>query len=272
MEHKILQTALGDIHYWTDCCNREKPWLVFLPGLSADHSLFDKQMEYFEGKYNLIVWDAPAHGLSRPFRYEFDLTTMADWLHSIFEKENVKSFVLTGQSLGGYIAQVYMDRYPNSCSGFVSIDSCSLSRKYYSAAELYLLKHTGWMYRAFPWKLLVEFGIWGTSSTQYGRSLMRKMWSVYQKEEYCELADFGSRIFAEAVQAKDEYPLSCPVLLLCGEKDMAGSAKSYNRRWTKAEGHPLVMLKGAGHNANTDAPDEVNRLIEEFVSSLPHKQ
>ena len=27
-------------------------------------------------------------------------------------------------------------------------------------------------------------------------------------------------------------------------------------------------LKGAGHNSNTDAPQEVNRLIREFVYSL----
>ena len=59
-----------------------------------------------------------------------------------------------------------------------------------------------------------------------------------------------------------------PVLLLCGEKDGAGSAKSYNRRWAKQDGHPLIWLKGAGHNSNTDAPEEVNRRIEAFLADL----
>ena len=49
---------------------------------------------------------------------------------------------------------------------------------------------------------------------------------------------------------------------------MAGSAKSYNRRWTKIDGRPLHWIAGAGHNANTDAPEEINALIEEFVRSL----
>ena len=70
---------------------------------------------------------------------------------------------------------------------------------------------------------------------------------------------------AEAVEEQSEYPIACPALLLCGTKDGAGSAKSYNRRWTRQDGHPLVWIKGAGHNANTDAPNEVNRLIEEFL-------
>lgn len=97
---------------------------------------------------------------------------------------------------------------------------------------------------------------------------MKNMWSVYGKVEYCELADHGYRITAEAVESKPEYPIRCPVLLLCGEKDAAGFVKRYNREWTKLDGHRLVWLEGAGHNSNTDAPEEVNRLIEEFVQSL----
>ena len=93
---------------------------------------------------------------------------------------------------------------------------------------------------SIPWKLLLEWGIVGTSTTPYGRDIMRKTWSVYRKEEYCDLADHGFRILAEAVEAKTEYPISCPGLLLCGEKDGAGSAKRYNRCWAKQDGYPLV--------------------------------
>ncbi|MBR5329614.1 MAG: alpha/beta hydrolase, partial [Firmicutes bacterium] len=150
----------------------------------------------------------------------------------------------------------------------VSIDSCPLSKKYYTRWELAFLKHTKGMYMSIPWKLLLKWGIWGTSTTKYGRNIMEKTWSVYSKREFCELADHGYRILAKAVKSKDAYPISCPVLLLCGEKDAAGSAKRYNKEWTKQEGHPLIWLKGAGHNSNTDVPDMVNHHIEDFIKSL----
>jgi len=35
----------------------------------------------------------------------------------------------------------------------------------------------------------------------------------------------------------------------------------------KQTGIPLELIKDAGHNANTDEPEIVNRLIEEFVES-----
>ena len=124
------------------------------------------------------------------------------------------------------------------------------------------------MYRSIPWKLLLKWGIWGTATTSYGRTLMEKIWSVYEKNEFCLLTAHGYRILAEAVEAKESYPLSCPVMLLCGEKDAAGSAKRYNREWTKHEGHKLIWLKGAGHNSNTDVPDEVNSIIEDFIHTL----
>ena len=94
------------------------------------------------------------------------------------------------------------------------------------------------------------------------------MWSGYEKEEYCSLTDHGFRIVAEAVEAKNAYPITCPVLLLCGEKDGAGSARWYNRQWSKQDGYKLVWLKGAGHNANTDAPDIVNHVIHEFITDM----
>ncbi len=61
LKESTYQTPCGTIHYWSSILNLDTTTLVFLPGLTADHRLFDKQVEYFDGKYNIIVWDAPAH-------------------------------------------------------------------------------------------------------------------------------------------------------------------------------------------------------------------
>ena len=36
----------------------------------------------------------------------------------------------------------------------------------------------------------------------------------------------------------------------------------YKKAWHRNAGIPLVWIEGAGHNANTDAPERVNELIE----------
>ena len=67
MVEKTYQTPCGTIHYWTNVSHPDEITLVFLPGLTADHRLFDKQIQHFKEKYNVVVWDAPAHALHGRF-------------------------------------------------------------------------------------------------------------------------------------------------------------------------------------------------------------
>lgn len=269
---KICKTSHGEIHYWVICSGEERAWLVFLPGLTADHRLFEKQMEGLGGQFNCLVWDAPAHGCSRPFDLGFSLDDMAKYLHKILRREGIARPVLIGQSLGGYISQVYMDLFPGEAAGFISIDSCSMHKRYYTGIELWLLKHTKWMYLSIPWRWLIRLGTRGNSETEYGQSVMKAMMEDYEKREYCALTTHGFRILAEAIEKRRAYRITCPVLLLCGEKDGAGSGKRYNRNWVRVEHHPFVWVPGAGHNSNADAPDFVNSQIRKFVLSLSEER
>ena len=259
----------GAVHYWTDCgAGADAQWLVFLPGLTADHTLFDAQMEHFSGKLNCLVWDAPAHGASRPFPLDFTMDDCARILHDILQAERIAGPVLVGQSLGGYVAQAFLDLFPGEAAGFVSIDSAPLKRKYYPMWEVKALRHTKWMYLAIPWGMLKPLGAWGASTTEQGRDGMRAFMDSYSKTEYCDLAAHGYRMLANAVEAERAYEPGCPVLLLCGEKDHAGDVKPFNRKWAAGEGFPLVWVPGAGHNSNVDKPVFVNEQIERFVEEL----
>ena len=266
MTEKTFETASGTIRYWTsEICPKRKT-LVFLPGLTADHHLFDKQIEAFEKEYNLFTWDAPGHAASRPFRLDFSLMDKATWLHEILKKEGISLPILIGQSMGGYVSQCFMQKYPGEAAGFISIDSAPLKRSYVTGVEIWLLKRTEPMYRAFPWSSLKKIGADGCATSEYGRRLMRSFLDSYTKDEYCKLAGHGMKLLAEAMEADLPYVIDCPVILICGEKDQAGSAKSYNRRWAKREGLPIHWIKNAGHNSNTDKPEEVNQIIRDFYS------
>ena len=81
MTENSYKTPCGCIHYFVNIIDKQKITLVFLPGLTADHRLFEKQTEYFEKKQNVFVWDAPSHALSRPFTNNYSLSDMAEWLY-----------------------------------------------------------------------------------------------------------------------------------------------------------------------------------------------
>ncbi len=271
MLEKIFETKNGPIHYWVNKdADRKSPQLVFLPGLTADHRLFEKQIEYFEDKFPLFVWDAPGHAASYPFDLSFNLEDKADWLDQILQTEGFDDPVIVGQSMGGYLGQMYAQFYGDRLRGLISIDSAPLKREYYTAAELWLLERMEPVYRYYPWKLLLKQGCSGVAETAYGRDLMHSIMMTYDGDQkrYAALSGHGFRMLAEAVKAKLPYDVKCPILLICGEKDHAGSTKRYNRAWHRKAGVPVEWIKDAGHNSNTDKPEEINGIIEKFVEKI----
>lgn len=265
MTERTFETSFGTIHYLVNEIRPDIRTLVFLPGLTADHHLFDQQTEAFGHEFNILTWDAPGHAASRPFKLDFSLMDQAVWLHEILKKEGITHPILIGQSMGGYVSQCFMERFPGEAAGFVSIDSAPLKREYVTGAEIRALKRTEPMYRAFPWKTLRRLVVNGCSETEYGRALMAQFIDAYTKDEYCRLAGHGMKMLAEAMEAELPYVIDCPAVLICGEKDRAGSVKRYNRRWAEKEGLPICWIRDAGHNSNTDKPEKVNQIIREFV-------
>jgi len=268
MKEKSYTTRCGEIHYWLSKPNNDQLMtLVFLPGLTADHRLFEKQLTFFETRFNIFVWDAPGHASSYPFDMSFTLADKAKWLDEILSLEGISAPVIVGQSMGGYVGQMYSQLFPEKLRGFVSIDSAPLQRHYMTKAEIWLLKHTEGMYRAYPWKALVKDGAKGCAETEYGRLLMTEIMNAYDNdhERYIKLVSHGYRILAEAIEADLPYTINCPAILICGEKDKAGSAKAYNKKWTKETEIPIYWIPNAGHNSNTDSPEEVNSVILKFL-------
>ena len=271
MDEKIYKTEPGDIHYYVNMSAGSAPTLVFLPGLTADHTLFDKQIEYFGSTYNILVWDAPGHSASRPFELRFELKDKARWLNEILKEENIESPVFVGQSMGGYVTQAFCQYYPGTLKGCVIIDSAPIQKSYYSRFDLYFTEHSESMYRLYPWKSLLKAGSKGVAETEDGRQNMYDMMSIYNKNEYCRLVGHGYRMLTGAIKADLPYTLTCPVQLICGKKDKAGLTKKYNEKWAAKTGYPITWIENAGHNSNADRPEEINAVIEDFAAALTRR-
>ena len=80
--------------------------------------------------------------------------------------------------------------------------------------------------------------------------------------------DLDGAQVAAAVEKNLPYEIKCPALLICGTQDHAGSCIRYNKAWHRNTKIPLMWIEGAGHNSNTDKPEQLNRLIDEFAANI----
>lgn len=263
MERKQFNTSNGSIAYWINKCPSEIT-LAFLHGLTADHTLFENQISHFWGCYNLICWDAPAHGHSRPYS-NFSYARAAENLKNILKREQIRNAVFIGQSMGGFIAQTYMKQYPNEVKGFVGIDTCPFGLDYYSRSDIWWLRQVEWMSMLFPYKLLVWSIAKSCTYTEMAYQNMLKALQPYSKKELCHLIGIG---YAGFIEENCNLEITCPTTLLVGEYDRTGKVRQYCDAWQKKTKFPIHIIPQAAHNSNYDNSEAVNQEIDIFLRTL----
>ena len=54
MQHKQILAQGGNVHYWIDKKDDGVDCIVFTHGVTADHTMFEKQIEFFSDKYSSL--------------------------------------------------------------------------------------------------------------------------------------------------------------------------------------------------------------------------
>ena len=227
MQHKTILTQGGIVHYWIARNKNVSDCIVFTHGVTADHTMFEKQIPYFSDNYAIILWDVPMHGLSRPYQ-QFTYQDTAEILHSILQKENIEKTFLVGMSMGGYPSQHFAAMYPDMVKGFVALDTTPLGFKYYSKSDLWWLKQVAPMAKCFTANLLRKSMAWSVSESRYSYQKMLSMLKPLSKAEIIQQMRIAYEYFI--VENKD-VEFSFPVLILVGEKDSTGKVKAYCKEW-----------------------------------------
>ena len=262
MEHKSVKSERGTTHYWINRnMNKNAKCIVFTHGLTANHMMFEKQVEYFTKEYTVITWDVPLHGESRPYN-NFSYENTAIELKAILDAEKICEVILVGMSMGGYPSQEFAARYPDKVIAFIGIDTTPFGLCYYSASDRWWLKQVGPIAKLFTDKMLRISMAKSVSKTRYAYNMILKMLKPLSKSDIIEQMCIAYGGFFDR---KESIHFNFPVLLLLGEYDKTGKVKQYCEAWSKKEGYPLHIIKGASHFSNADNYDDVNKEISNFI-------
>lgn len=268
MQHKMISAQGGTVHYWVSKKEGALDCIVFTHGVTADHTMFEKQISYFSDNFTMILWDVPMHGLSKPYR-RFSYRDTAEILHSILQEENIERTFLVGMSMGGYPSQHFADRYPDMVKGFVALDTTPLGLEYYSRSDLWWLKRAAPMAKCFTTGLLRKSMAWSVSESRYSYQKMLSMLKPLSKAVIIRQMRIAYEYF---IAENKDVDFSFPVLILVGDKDSTGKVKAYCKKWAEQTGYPLHFIKQAKHFANGDNPEQVNREIENFIIETVRQQ
>ena len=262
LKEESIKTQNGEIYYWlnknltcSDLC------IVFCHGLTADHTLFEKQIDFFASNYQILLWDIPLHGKSIPYK-NFTFDNVVSDLNEIIEKECTSKLVFVGQSGGGFISQAFINKYPDKVHGFVGVGTTPFGLKYYKKSELFWVKHFATIANLYPYSLYRKACSKQVAITPEAQDNMNQTLVRSGKKG---MLNATNAVYQEFLKIKESVQFPFPILLIYGEFDKVGLVAKYNQNWAAAINARLKVIKNASHNANYDNPVEFNHILEEYI-------
>ena len=247
-------------YYIDDAANKE--WLVFIHAAFVDHRMFEKQFDYFSGKYNLLAIDILGHGNSIHAKKGDKIEKMSDWVNRIFQKHDIPAAHFVGLSLGSVFIQDFANKYENkvlslACFGGYDINNFDIAKqKANSKSQIKMM-----MKALFSIKWFAKANKKISAYTSEAQTAFYDLNIRFKKSSLMYLARLQNLI--------NKYPnkqRKYKLLVGCGEHDIPTEIEIVNE-WAEYENCEKIIMKGAGHCVNMDVPQEFNIYLEKFLQN-----
>ena len=267
MQQFVWHTAYGDIAYWQNQPEDARETVVLLHGAAMNHAMFALQYQAWASRYRVLVWDMPMHGASRPFM-PVSMLQMARFLEDMAEHEGLSAVHVVGQSMGGMVAQYWAQIAPTRIKSLSLIDSIPLQPCYRSKIDAFALKTVPFFTKLSFKPQAIPRMAQKIATTVAAQNYVQQRFADLNKSELVAIM----QVLVEGINGATEMELKMPVQAIVGERDGLGKVKAYNEKWHQQERVPLHVIAGAGHNANMDAAEAVNEVLEAWIERASYQR
>lgn len=237
-------------------------WVVFLHGAGMDGRMFDQQIYAIPESFGIVSWDARGHGesiLRGPFHYGDMLADLDELIRTL----GADGLTLVGQSMGGNLAQSFIEGYPGIVDRLVLID-CTDNHGPLSLLERLGLSSTHLILNAYPWRLAVQQSARACNNKPQAIAYVKACLLSMGKKRFIEVMGF----WKQALKPDSSYRLPLPTLAFLGDGDQSGNiSKALTALARRDTNVRLVTVRNAKHNSNMDQPEKINTELVRFLGA-----
>lgn len=240
------------------------PLVVLVHGATMDHRMFDTQVDpLLEAGYRVMTMDLRGHGVSKPIGLvPVQVADLAEDVLALVEEVAADRFVVVGQSLGAYVAQDLVLRYPRRIVT-LGVIGATCTTAPISRAELFLLRSSLLWFRWWPYGHLQGLMVTSLAISPGVRAYAREAMGALSKQEFLVVWDAVTRV----PRPRSGYRIEHPLLLTHGDQDRTGTISRSAPAWAARDPRARYeVIPHARHNANQDNPAFFNRVLVEFLA------
>jgi 3-oxoadipate enol-lactonase len=269
-ETKTGTIKAGNLHVFYERTGKGDAILLLHAGLQ-DHNMWNEQVKFFSKEYEVITIDLPYHGKTSGTD---TLLLAQDLIKILLDSLRLNKVSIAGLSMGASITQDFIIAYPqrvnkailisSGLNGFEKIQAIDSVSSYWWPQFKQALKEKDTARAAAEFTRAWAEGI-------YRRADSLKS-PVSQQVYNTTLANLQLHKMENWPLLKNNPPaieklasIQVPVLIIDGDKDLpyiTDASQYLEKNISKAR---RVVIKDAAHMLNLEKPEELNKLILDFL-------
>ncbi|AWN74359.1 alpha/beta hydrolase [Legionella anisa] len=238
--------------------------LVLIHAFPTDQRLWQPQQEELKEHFRVITLDLWGFGESSSVDGKaIPMSEYADEVKQLLDYLKIDKAIIGGESMGGYIALAFLDKYPNQTLGLVLSNTQAVADSPETKATrektaLDVLENG-------PENLISGFIAKALSSTasQQTKDYLRHILSLQKSTAIASaLRGMALRNSTSAVLATTKLP----ILIITGELDNVIPPQQSIDMHSLSKNSQLIILPNAGHLSNLEQPKQWNQAIIEMFA------
>lgn len=266
---KELEVRVNDIVVSYNDAGRNNPLtIIFIHGFPFNKSSWNPQMDALSKNHRCIAYDLRGFGSTQSGSQEFSIDLFADDIDAFMDILQIKSAVICGLSMGGYIALRAISKYAHRFRGLILADTQCIADSPEGIEKRY--------------KTISQIESSGLDA--YAESSLKNLFcdnSLANKKDVVEgihqtILNTSPASVIAALKALANRSETCSVLgditvatlILCGSEDKITPPAQAEVLKNGIQHSSLVIIDGAAHLSGLEQPEKFNDAVEVFLKKI----
>jgi 3-oxoadipate enol-lactonase len=240
--------------------------LVFSHGLLWSHRMFEAQVAELSKTYRVIAYDHRGQGKSE-VKGPYDMDTVAEDAAAMIRNLVGGPVHFIGLSMGGFVGMRLAARHPELIKSLVLLETSANAEPIENLPQYKMLNGiVRWIGIIPPIANKVMKIMFAHSWLQNSANgdTIRRWKKELSSNKKSITGPVEGVIYRKGVEEELGH-INCPTLVIVGDEDVATTPEKAAFIQKGIKGSKLEFISGAGHSSCIEKPEEVNRLLKEWL-------
>jgi len=239
--------------------------VLFLHGIGGNKNNWKNNINFFSKNFLTVAWDTRGYGDSDDYNGELDFDNILDDLKKVIDFFKKTRAHIVGLSMGGQIATLFYDKYPNYVKTLTLCDThFGLSNLSPTEIEKFInLRKEPLLNGKVPKDIApsVASTLIGDNNNISAYNQLVESMSLLHKESYLKTIESSMRTEHRHIFKN----IKVPTLIMVGELDTLTPPSMSKSIMNEIKGSYLKIIPKAGHLINIEEPDIFNQNLIQFL-------